>query len=200
MLLKNLPSLPQDDTAEGKSQRIFQLSLAKTKYNYMSSYLEGVPLSADVPKGEEFSLEYKAGVLPVFLALADNFKSNVLDLLEKELKGDYDLFQEITASFEKLEHMSAFHLKEDIKDLKGFIKSLSKLPDAIGDALKIPKDLAKMLSGIEAVIDEVREEGPTALLKSTLYDLLNNEGKRDYLKATDNQDYRDLYQSFATPP
>jgi arachidonate 15-lipoxygenase len=202
MPLKSLPSLPQDDTAEAKAERAFQLSVAKTKYNYMSSYLEGVPLSADVPKGEEFSLEYKAGVLPVFLALADNFKNNVIELLEKELRDDIDndIFQEIKASYEKLQHMSAFHLKEDIQGLKDFIKSLTKLPVAIDDALKIPKDLAKMLSGIEAVIEEVKEEGTTALLKSTLYELLNNDGKRDYLKASDNQDYRDLYQSFATPP
>jgi arachidonate 15-lipoxygenase len=202
MPLKSLPSLPQDDTAEAKAERAFQLSVAKTKYNYMSSYLEGVPLSADVPKGEEFSLEYKAGVLQVFLALADNFKNNVIELLEKELRDDIDndIFQEIKASYEKLQHMSAFHLKEDIQGLKDFIKSLTKLPVAIDDALKIPKDLAKMLSGIEAVIEEVKEEGTTALLKSTLYELLNNDGKRDYLKASDNQDYRDLYQSFATPP
>ncbi len=198
----SLPSLPQDDTAEGQKNRAFQLSVAKTKYNYMSSYLEGVPLSADVPKGEEFSLEYKAGVLPVFLALADNFKNNVIELLEKELKGDLDedIFKEIEASYKNLEHLSIIHLQDDVKYIKTFIKSLAKLPIAIEDALKIPKDLAKMITGIEAVIEEVKEEGPTALLKSTLYDLLNNDGKRDYLKATDIQSYRDLYQSFATPP
>ena len=202
MPVKILPSLPQDDTAQGQAQRAFQLSVAKTKYNYMSSYLEGVPLSADVPKGEEFSLEYKAGVLPVFIALADNFKKNVFELLEKELKGDLDsdIFKEIQESYKNLEHMSVLHLKDDIKDLKTFIKSLTKLPVAIEDALNIPKDLAKMLKGIEDVIEEVKEEGPTALLKSTLYDLLNNEGKRDYLKATDKQNFRDLYQSFSTPP
>ncbi len=198
----SLPSLPQDDTAEGQKNRAFQLSVAKTKYNYMSSYLEGVPLSADVPKGEEFSLEYKAGVLPVFLALADNFKNNVIELLEKELKGDLDedIFKEIEASYKNLEHLSIIHLQDDVKYIKTFIKSLAKLPIAIEDALKIPKDLAKMITGIEAVIEEVKEEGPTALLKSTLYELLNNDGKRDYLKATDIQSYRDLYQSFATPP
>ncbi len=181
MPVKILPSLPQDDTAQGQAQRAFQLSVAKTKYNYMSSYLEGVPLSADVPKGEEFSLEYKAGVLPVFIALADNFKKNVFELLEKELKGDLDsdIFKEIQESYKNLEHMSVLHLKDDIKDLKTFIKSLTKLPVAIEDALNIPKDLAKMLKGIEDVIEEVKEQGPTALLKSTLYDLLNNDGKRD---------------------
>ena len=61
MSITTLPSLPQNDSLEIKEKRIFQLSLARTKYNYMTSYLEGVPLSADVPQGEEFSLKYKEG-------------------------------------------------------------------------------------------------------------------------------------------
>ncbi len=120
-------------------------------------------------------------------------------LLDEDLLPQ-DIFKEIEASYKNLEHLSIIHLQDDVKYIKTFIKSLAKLPIAIEDALKIPKDLAKMITGIEAVIEEVKEEGPTALLKSTLYDLLNNDGKRDYLKATDIQSYRDLYQSFATPP
>lgn len=203
MSITTLPSLPQNDSLELKEQRKFQLSLARTKYNYMTSYLEGVPLSADVPQGEEFSLKYKAGVLQVFLRLGENFKSNVIELLEKELKGDVDsdIFKEIQESYTKLEkEMSVFHPQKDMKNLKVFMYSLSKLPVAIEDAVNIPKDLIKMMTGIEAVIEEVKEEGPTALLKSTLYDLLNNDGKRDYLTATTIEDYRDLYQSLETPP
>lgn len=198
-----LPSLPQHDSAEIKENRTFQLSLARTKYNYMTSYLEDVPLSADVPQGEEFSLEYKASVLPVFFRLGENFKKNVIELLEKELKGDFDhdIFKEIQESYSQLEeNMSICHLRKDVKNLKSFLHSLSKLPIAIEDAMNIPKDLLTMMKGIEAVIEEVKVEGPTALLKSTLYDLLNNDGKRDYLTATTMQDYHDLYQTLETPP
>lgn len=202
---KILPTLPQNDTQEMQDQRAFQLSLARTKYNYMTSYLEGVPLSADVPKGEEFSLQYKEGVLSVFFQLAENFKSNVLRLLEKELCGDIDsdIFNEIKTTYEKLEsdHNGGFLNKlHEPHDLKMFLKSLSKLPTAMEDAFNLPKDLMKMLKGIDAVIEEVKEEGPTALLKSTLYDLLNNDGKRDYLQATSLEDYKALYQYLDTPP
>ena len=203
MSITTLPSLPQNDSLKIKNKRIFQLSLARTKYNYMTSYLEDVPLSADVPQGEEFSLKYKEGALLVFFRLAENFKTNIIELLEKELKGDVDtdIFKEIQKSYTTLEkEMSVFHPQKDIKNLKSFIHSLSKIPIAVEDALNLPKDLLKMITGIEAVIEEVKSEGPTALLKSTLYDLLNNNGKRNYLNAKNVQDYQDLYQSFETPP
>ena len=203
MSITTLPSLPQNDSLKIKNKRIFQLSLARTKYNYMTSYLEDVPLSADIPQGEEFSLKYKEGALLVFFRLAENFKTNIIELLEKELKGDVDtdIFKEIQKSYTTLEkEMSVFHPQKDIKNLKSFIHSLSKIPIAVEDALNLPKDLLKMITGIEAVIEEVKSEGPTALLKSTLYDLLNNNGKRNYLNAKNVQDYQDLYQSFETPP
>jgi len=198
-----IPSLPQHDSLEGKEQREFQLSIARTKYNYMTSYLEGVPLSADVPKGEEFSLKYTEGVLKVVLRLTENFKSNVLQLLEKELIGDVDsdIFAEIQESYTKLEkEMSIFHPEQDSKNLKNFMHSLSKLPVAIEGAVNIPKDLINMVKGIKDVIEQVKSEGPTALLKSTLYELLNNSGKRDHLEGTAIEDYRNLYQDFDTPP
>lgn len=63
----NYPTLPQNvNDPKEKESRAFQLSLARTQYNYMRSYLDGVPLSADVPDGEKFSLEYEAKVLAVF--------------------------------------------------------------------------------------------------------------------------------------
>ena len=122
-----LPSLPQHDSLEGNEQRKFQLSVAKTKYNYMTSYLEGVPLSADVPKGEEFSLKYTEGVLQVVMRLTENFKTNVLQLLEKEIIGDVDsdVFKEIKASYAKLDkEMSIFHPEQDSENLKSFMHSL----------------------------------------------------------------------------
>ncbi len=203
MSITTLPSLPQNDSLEGKDQRLFQLSIARTKYNYMTSYLEGVPLSADVPKGEEFSLKYTEGVLLVALRLTENFKTNVIQLLEKELIGDVDtnIFKEIQESYATLEkEMSIFHPEKDSENLKSFMHSLSKLPAAVEDALNLPKDLINMMKGIKTVMEQVKTEGPTALLKSTLYELLNKNGKRDYLEATAIQDYRNLYQSFETPP
>ena len=198
-----LPSLPQHDSLEGNEQRKFQLSVAKTKYNYMTSYLEGVPLSADVPKGEEFSLKYTEGVLQVVMRLTENFKTNVLQLLEKEIIGDVDsdVFKKIKASYAKLDkEMSVFHPEQDSENLKSFMHSLSKLPDAVEGALNIPKDLITMVKGIKEVMEQVKVDGPTALLKSTLYELLNNSGKRDHLEAQAIDDFHKLYQGFETPP
>ncbi|MFT6029616.1 MAG: arachidonate 15-lipoxygenase, partial [Oleiphilaceae bacterium] len=70
----SVTSLPQQSTPEEKVQREYLLSLARTSYNYMFSYLEPVPLSADLPKGEEFSLDYEAQVLRTFVPMAENFK------------------------------------------------------------------------------------------------------------------------------
>ncbi|TYK64744.1 lipoxygenase family protein [Colwellia echini] len=203
MSQNKIPSLPQHDSVELINDRQFQLSLARTKYNYMTSYLEGVPLSADVPAGEEFSFKYKEAIINIFVQMAKNFKANVVELLEKEMKGDLDddVFTAIEQSYQTLAaEMSVFHPSQDVKNLKCFMQSLSKLPAALKDAQNVPQDLLKMMTGIEAVIQEVMVEGPTALLKSTLYDLLNNSGNRDYLTANSISDYRELYQGFETPP
>ena len=47
-----MPSLPQAVSTTAIEQRQFQLSLARTTYNYMRSYLEPLPMTADLPKGE----------------------------------------------------------------------------------------------------------------------------------------------------
>ncbi|WP_250658687.1 hypothetical protein [Alkalimarinus coralli] len=79
----SIPTLPQHTNPEEKAQREYQLSLARTAYNYMFSYLEPVPLSADLPKGEGFSLDYEAQVLRTFTPMAENFKNVIGKLLEK---------------------------------------------------------------------------------------------------------------------
>ena len=101
-----LPSLPQHDSPEAQQQRQFQLSLARTEYNYMRSYLEAVPFSADLPAAEKFSLDYEAQVLTVFLTLADNFKSVVMRLLRRELESDLPgaALERVRAAYEKLAH------------------------------------------------------------------------------------------------
>ena len=44
-----LPTLPQQDSPDAQQARAFQLSMARTDYNYMLSYMDSVPLSADLP-------------------------------------------------------------------------------------------------------------------------------------------------------
>ena len=46
-----VPSLPQSDDAATGARRKYELSLARTAYNYTTSHLYPAPLSAQVPKG-----------------------------------------------------------------------------------------------------------------------------------------------------
>lgn len=200
------PTLPQNVTnPKEKENRAFKLSLARTQYNYMFSYLEPVPLSADVPDGEGFSLEYEAKVLAVFLPLTNNFKNVVLGLLERELENDLTIneFHRIKESYEKLEKEMSLNLVKDIKNLEDFAKSLLELPKDIKDLINqitgIPKDLAKMATGLEQVLGDFIKEGPTAFLKSTMYDMLRESHGNNYLHAKSIEDYENLFLTLPKP-
>src|SRR6185436_9867634 len=100
-----LPTLPQHATTEQRQQREFQLTLARTNYNYMRSYLEAVPMSADLPPGEGFSLDFEAQVIKVFVPLGENFKAAVMMLLERELASDLptQAIEDVRAAYDKLQ-------------------------------------------------------------------------------------------------
>jgi arachidonate 15-lipoxygenase len=196
------PSLPQTVSATERDQRQFQLSLARTAYNYMRSYLEPIPLSADLPKGEEFSIAYEAKVLKAFLPIAENFKKVVMGLLTKELEGDLPTheFAQIKEAHEKLvEDLSIWHPDKDLANLKGFIDSLAGLPKSLESLVRIPKDLEKMARGLGKSFDDFIKDGPTGFLKSTLFDMLSADYGRDYLQATSLDDYKALFQDLPMP-
>ena len=196
------PSLPQHVTEEEKEKRAYQLSLARTSYNYMFSYLEPVPLSADLPKGEKFSLDYEAQVLRTFAPMAENFKKVITRLLEKELADDMPekVFDDIEESFEKLkQEMSILHPERDLENLKALMHSLAELPGAIKNLSRLPDDIEKVLKGMHEVFDEFEKEGPTAFLKSTMFDILSTERGRDYLQAHSAEDYKALFDSLELP-
>jgi len=197
-----IPSLPQHHDAEARKARAFQLSIARTQYNYMQSYLEGVPLSADLPDAEKFSLDYEAQVVQVFLALTDNFKRVVLMLLERELLADVPTaaLRRVEEAYAKLsKDFSILRPLRDIEELKDFFEALAGLPAALETLGNLPKDLAKMAVGLDAVFKEFLANGPTAFLKSTLFDMLSEEPGRNYLQAQGIEDYERLFVSLPTP-
>ena len=197
-----IPSLPQQLDAEARKARAFQLSIARTQYNYMQSYLEGVPLSADLPEAEKFSPAYEAQVVEVFLALTDNFKRVVMMLLERELLADVPTaaLRRVEEAYEKLsKDFSLLHPLRDLKELKEFGDALAALPAALESLQNLPKDLAKMAKGLERVFREFLENGPTAFLKSTLFEMLSEEPGRNYLQAQSIEDYERLFISLPTP-
>lgn len=197
-----LPTLPQQDSAAAQEQRAFQLSLARTNYNYMRSYMEGVPLSADLPDCEKFSLDYEAKVLEVFLPLAENFKSAVIALLKREIESDLptDVLQKIKDCYEKLvKDWSPLHPLRDAEELLAFLGAVSELPDAMENLVHIPADLEKMAIGLGQVFKDFIKDGPTAFLKSTLFDMLSQDHGRNYLHARTEKDYEDLFVSLPKP-
>src|SRR5215813_3492325 len=163
---KPSPTLPNQGTAEDRSARALQLSLARTAYNYVRTYpnLEAVPLCAGVPAGEEFSEPYNAVVAQVVAQIAENFGANALRFLKREIAADYfkDLFLR--------------------KDVAAFVTDLGS-------------DVKNVIEGLSALVAESAKEGPTAFLKSTLFDIL----RKNMLQAGAEQDYEDLITTLPTP-
>lgn len=198
----SLPSLPQHASAAEREQRQFQLTLARTEYNYMRSYLEGVPMSADLPGGESFSLDFEAQVLKVLHKMLKNFTDVVMLLLRRELESDLpaDAINAVEEAYKKLEDgFSLLHPIRDIKEFKAFLEALAALPKALEGMMNLPKDLERMATGLKKLIEDMVKIGPTEFLKSSLFDLLDHDPGRNYLKAQSINDYELLFDSLEKP-
>ncbi len=196
------PTLPQQDDAAARKQRAFDLSLARTNYNYMLSYLDGVPISADLPKGEEFTPAYEMKVFEVFELLADNFKNAVMLLLKRQLESDLptETLQRVKQTYEQLKQdFSLLHLKREAQEFDAFLKALSELPEALEAVMRLPADLLKMATGLKQVFEDFKKDGPTAFLKSTLFDMLAQTHGRNYLLAQSLDDYEAMYINLPKP-
>ena len=209
-LNRTIPSLPEYAGSQANKKRQFDLLLARTDYNYMFSYMEPLPLAASVPKHEEFTPDYFIKVLKAFWELADNFVDVVGELLIKELSDDY--------SIEELKVMRTFlRLSKDLKVaalnnqyseithlFAQWLKAFVKVPPAIvrqffSGNKRLPKELFMMLKGLVEVFNQFRDEGFTAFLKSTLFDMLDYGDGREYLTAKTLADYQKLYNDAPLP-
>jgi len=196
------PTLPQHVSPEARQTRDCQLAMARTEYNYMRSYLESVPMSADLPAAEKFSLDYEAQVLKVFGPMLENFKSVVAMLLERELKGDLptQALSDISAAWKKFDkEFSPIHPIRDAEDLHALMKAFAELPLALEGLVNIPKDIEAMISGLDRMFKEMLAAGPTAFLKSTLYEMLSAGHGRAYLHADSIDDYATLFPIMPKP-
>ena len=199
---KAAPTLPQKDTPEMQAQREFQLSLAHTNYNYMTSYMEGVPLSADLPEQEKFSTAYEIKLLPVFKSMASNLLAVTERLLKEEIKDDlsFSRMNELKAAIDELgDGVNIMHIGEDVKAIKSIFSILSDLPNAFENISHLPKDILKVISGIKELTEDAIQKGPTEILKNTLFDVLSTEAGRNYLQAKSIDDYEDLFETLALP-
>ncbi|GAA4356507.1 lipoxygenase family protein [Kangiella marina] len=207
-----VPVLPQNDSPEQQKQRAFDTSLAKTSYNYMFSYLEPIPISADLPKGEAFTPAYEAKVLQVFLPLIENFKDVVIGLLKKELQDDLpsaalSSVKAVEVAYEKLKQdkksSNPLKIVTEVEDIKELLHALSKVPKELESVIKavarLPEDLLHMVEGFGKIFKQFETEGFTAFLKNTLYDMLDSGNGRDYLKAKSIKDYANLLSDLGAP-
>jgi|CXWL01.1.fsa_nt_gi arachidonate 15-lipoxygenase len=197
-----IPTLPQQARPDEREQRQFQLSLARTSYNYMRSYLEAVPMSADLPPGEKFSLDFEAKVIQVFIPLGANFQKVVMALLERELNDDLptEALKRVQETYDKLHtDFSLLHPERDAKELHAFCEAVAALPAALQQLSNLPKDIEKMATGLATVFKDFLANGPTAFLKSTLFDMLSEEHGRNYLKAQSFDDYASMYAAMPVP-
>ena len=197
-----IPTLPQHDTSENQAQRKFQLSLAHTTYNYMTSYMEGVPLSADLPEQEKFSTAYEIKLLPVFKSMASNLIAVTERLFKKQIRDDlsFKRMGELKAAINELsDGINIRHLDDEVKAIKSIFSVMSDLPDAFENISHLPQDLAKALSGLKELAEETAKKGPTEILKNTMFNILSTEDGRDYLQAESIEDYEALFETISLP-
>ncbi len=224
-----LPCLPQHASPKQLAKRQFQLSKARTDYNYMLTYIEPVPFSANVPKVEKFSPDYRALVAKVIAPMVENFKQVVLKLYSVQLAHDlpvnlidsikrkpekfalewYDTMQALSQERQSAKERAAAQANAvaatsvSTSVTPSVISPTKATPKpllkALGNLAHVPGDIEKMVSGLAKVHADFSRDGPTSLLKSLLHETISTEAGRDFLRPSSEDDYEQLYQTLARP-
>lgn len=129
-LLAPAPLLPQQAKPKQLAARQLQLQIARTRYNYTHTYLDGVPFAASVPRAERFTPDYKMLVSHSIEHIVDNFRQVMMSLFHLHAQsGRVDMANDL------LNLVNGLHkvLKESGKDgATAFLKSLLRytLPES----------------------------------------------------------------------
>lgn len=194
--------LPQHVDQKERDQRQYDLSLQRLHYNYMRSYpsLENVPVSAELPEAEMYDERYDGLVSESQNYISHNFQTILYNMIEKQL-SDNVTNAELGAFKETGRLLQAESgLMDFFKDITKITSSLPALVQTSADSLSnFPGDIKKMVQGILKVQEQTKIEGPTAYLKSTLFDVLGHDKGRDYLHAKSVEDYKQLHQQLPAP-
>lgn len=192
-----IPTLPQNDSAVQAQERAFELTIARTEYNYMRTYLEGVPISADVPKQEQFSTSYKLKVVETMIPLVANFADVVTDMWKAELANNFDDDDEDKKDDDDEGKGFFGHVFDKVKDtVSDAIEDVAEVFEGVGQSFK---EIDQIVDGMKEVVEQTKEDGPTALLKSTLFYTLSENCNGDYLVAKSEEDYVKLFDSIELP-
>ncbi len=198
------PCLPQQASPKQIAKRRHRLQMARTRYNYMLTYIDSVPLSACVPKKEKFSADYRALVEKVIAKLAENFRDVVLALYKVQFSGDLplDLLEQLRRNPEKVVRQWAAVLaamQQDGSAAPGVEAGQRALLHALKQLAHLPGDIEKLVLGLQDVSQQLAQEGPTAILKSLLRQTMATDGARNFLRAGSMADFEALYPSLPLP-
>lgn len=210
----SLPSLPQKDDAAASARRKYELSLARSAYNYTTSYLYPAPLSAQVPDGEKFSVAYEAKVAPILIDVAANLKAVLMRLFERELKSDLpampmpwmiEMKKAMDEAERQLSGVSGLNPIRDLEAIRNVVKALHDAPGQLSAAYKevsqIPPQIARLSTSVTAALEDMKNVGITAFLRDTMYELLRTPETGDaYLHAKTIDDFKNLYPAYPGPP
>ena len=210
----SLPSLPQRDDGKRARHRSYELSLARTRYNYTTSYLYPAPLAAQVPDSEKFTLAYKAKVAPVLIEVADNLKRVLVARFEAQLRSDLPampmpwmvaLQAAIDAAKKQFSGLNPLNVPGDLAAIVRIFESLEGGPPELADAYKKVSEIPPLVEGLEKAVskslEDMKDVGITSFLRDTLYEVLRTPQTGDaYLHAQDLAEFKTLYPGFPAPP
>ncbi len=209
-----LPSLPQKDDEKRARHRSYELSLARTRYNYTTSYLYPAPLAAQVPDSDKFTLAYKAKVAPVLIEVADNLKKVLIDRFEAQLRSDLPampmpwmvaLQNAIDAAKKQFSGLNPLNVPGDLAAIVRIFEALDGGPPELAEAYKKVSEIPQLVEGLEKAVskslEDMKDVGVTSFLRDTLYDVLRTPQTGDaYLHAKDLAEFKTLYPGLAGPP
>lgn len=195
-------SLPQHVDADERERREYALSLKRLQYNYTRTYpsLENVPVSADLPPAEIYDARYGGLVETAQERVWHNFRHILHTALERQLTDNITNaklgeFREIGKLLKNESGLLDF-----LRDITKITSDIPAMVETASDSLfNVPDDIRKMVTGFIKVQEQAKTEGPTAHLKSAMFEMLSHNKGRNYLKAASAQDYVKLHEKLSTP-
>lgn len=197
-----IPAIPQNVTAKEQEARAFQTSVSRCNFNYMDTYMLGVALSANLPEGEAFNSKYKLKLIPIVATIMANLSANLEDMLEeeRELTKKRSIFDRLRSAARELIDFDDVSIMEDVNAIKDILGALEDIPEAIGVTLEsLPSKLRSSITSLKKLAEQVEKDGPTALLKSSMWTLLSTSERTEILEAETWRRYQQLFQKIPEP-
>ncbi len=210
----SVPSLPQKDDEKRAKHRAYELTLARTRYNYTTSYLYPAPLAAQVPDSEKFTLAYKAKVAPVLIEVAENLKAVLVARFDAQLRSDLptmpmpwmvELQKAIDDAKKQFSGLNPLNIPGDLAAIVRIFEALHDGPPELAESYQKLAQIPELVEGLEKAVtqslSDMKDLGITSFLRDTLYDVLRTPKTGDaYLHAKDVSEFKTLFPGFPAPP